>query len=689
MNLEDNILATGVSDSPLATCHLPLATEKKAAPFFSIIIPVYNVAPYLRECLDSVLVQTFTDWECLCVDDGSTDESGAILDEYAQKDPRFRVFHKPNGGVSSARNLGLDKVRGKWILFVDADDYITENCLNLFSVGCLKNRYTYISCCVYTLQNNILKRVLRPQEPLLWARDDFLADIDVIFSSTIWGIAFNVEYLNKQKIRFNRAFKVHEDALFMLEVLLNAEVLHHQPFVGYCYRLPDYDNAENRKSLVTTTRRAYYYSRVLVARYLIGKAYFNVIEKGIVSYFLKRCMWAFWSDYDRALKSSYQIVQENNFFDKAVCKMIECKTFYEKIVLVMCKIASLRLFPYSLWVSLKKFICLTFFCTRCLHYVMKKVILGKNMNFTVLKTTLIGRCVRNLLPASRREVIKSLWFRIVNKRPKYCKKVQTRGITLKSRDVPIVISLTSYPARINTLAATISTLLSQTIKPDQVILWLAESQFPQREQELPRVLLRLIKFGLTIKWCDDIRSYKKLIPTLNEYPNTIIVTADDDVYYHPDWLKTLYDSYLEKPYAVHAHCVRNVYLSPSKDVFAPYSSWKHDNTMGRARFSALQIGVGGVLYPPHCFHSDILDETLFTRLAPNADDLWFWAMAILAETPIIRVKNAMMPAVNYRANTTQSLCKQNLEGGANDLQLKNLAIHYPELIQMVRQELLT
>lgn len=309
------------------------------------------------------------------------------------------------------------------------------------------------------------------------------------------------------------------------------------------------------------------------------------------------------------------------------------------------------------------------------------------MNFEILKATLIGRCVLYLLPAARREVIKLLWARIINKRPKYCKKVQKRGITLKSRKMPIIVSLTSYPARINTLAATISTLLSQAIKPDQVILWLAESQFPHREQNLPRVLLRLTRSGLIIKWCNDIRSYKKLIPTLKEYPNAIIVTADDDVYYHPDWLKTLYDSYLEQPHAVHAHCVRNVCLSHSKDAFGSYSSWKYDNTVSGARFSALQIGVGGVLYPPHCFHSDILDETLFTQLAPNADDLWFWVMAILKGTPIVRVKNAMMPATNYRANTTQALCKQNLEGGANDLQLKDLATHYPELIQIVRQEL--
>ena len=96
---------------------------------FSIIIPVYNVAPYLRECLDSVRAQTFGDWEAICVDDGSTDGSGAILDEYAAKDPRFRVFHQANAGVSAARNKALDVAKGEWIWFVDGDDVINFNSL--------------------------------------------------------------------------------------------------------------------------------------------------------------------------------------------------------------------------------------------------------------------------------------------------------------------------------------------------------------------------------------------------------------------------------------------------------------------------------------------------------------------------------------------------------------------------------
>lgn len=91
-------------------------------PQISIIVPVYNVEKYLRQCLDSIIAQTFTDWECILVDDGSKDNSGSICDEYAQKENRFRVIHKENGGVSSTRNLGLSEANGNYICFLDSDD---------------------------------------------------------------------------------------------------------------------------------------------------------------------------------------------------------------------------------------------------------------------------------------------------------------------------------------------------------------------------------------------------------------------------------------------------------------------------------------------------------------------------------------------------------------------------------------
>ena len=99
------------------------------SPKISVIVPVYKVEKYLPECIESVLAQTFTDFELILVDDGSPDNSGAICDDYAARDPRIRVFHKQNGGVSSARNLGLDHARADWVAFVDADDAVDEKYL--------------------------------------------------------------------------------------------------------------------------------------------------------------------------------------------------------------------------------------------------------------------------------------------------------------------------------------------------------------------------------------------------------------------------------------------------------------------------------------------------------------------------------------------------------------------------------
>ena len=98
-------------------------------PIMSVIVPVYNTEQYLHRCIDSILTQTYTDFELLLIDDGSKDKSGDICDEYALKDSRIRVFHKENGGVSSARNLGLDNAAGEWITFVDSDDWIIESYL--------------------------------------------------------------------------------------------------------------------------------------------------------------------------------------------------------------------------------------------------------------------------------------------------------------------------------------------------------------------------------------------------------------------------------------------------------------------------------------------------------------------------------------------------------------------------------
>ena len=109
-------------------------------PAISIIVPIYNVERYLCECIDSIIAQTFVDWELLLIDDGSTDNSRLICEDYASKDKRIRVTHKPNGGVSSARNLGLDHAQGEYLTFVDADDWIDKDNLEICVSAMEQNR---------------------------------------------------------------------------------------------------------------------------------------------------------------------------------------------------------------------------------------------------------------------------------------------------------------------------------------------------------------------------------------------------------------------------------------------------------------------------------------------------------------------------------------------------------------------
>ncbi len=118
----------------------------EAPELISVIIPIYNIEPYLRRCIDSVLCQTYTNLEILLVDDGSTDGSGGLCDSYVEADNRVRVIHKANGGLAEARNSGLDEINGKYVLFIDGDDYVAPEHIELLYQG-LKMYGADISCC--------------------------------------------------------------------------------------------------------------------------------------------------------------------------------------------------------------------------------------------------------------------------------------------------------------------------------------------------------------------------------------------------------------------------------------------------------------------------------------------------------------------------------------------------------------
>lgn len=265
---------------------------------------------------------------------------------------------------------------------------------------------------------------------------------------------------------------------------------------------------------------------------------------------------------------------------------------------------------------------------------------------------------------------------------KLIKEYNPRSLA-KQHPLELIISLTSYPERIPDIHYTLFSLLNQNEKADRVILWLAEEQFPGKEKDLPDNVLNLQKFGLEIRWCHDIRSYKKLIPALKEFPNAIIVTADDDIWYPQDWLEKLYKAYLKYPYAVIGHRGHRIKIENGE--VAPYSHWRKNILALWPRYDNFVTGCGGILYPPHSLYKDVCNVDLFQKLAPYADDIWFWAMAVLNGTKIKNIPYRMhkMTYVNLerekRQTNENTLAKINITNGGNDRQFKEVLNAYPQL----------
>lgn len=207
-------------------------------PAISVIVPVYKVEPYLHCCLDSILAQTFTDFELLLIDDGSPDQSGAICDEYAIKDSRIRVFHKENGGASSARNLGLDNARGEWVTFVDADDIIDSHFLEGLIEITNENvdlDFIQAGCCNY-IGGEII--AVEQQYELYVGNDP--AYLFNNFRGLTVSKLFRLENINKWShglpLRFDEEMRIAEDMAFTLDYILNVKHYAFIPEIGYCYR---------------------------------------------------------------------------------------------------------------------------------------------------------------------------------------------------------------------------------------------------------------------------------------------------------------------------------------------------------------------------------------------------------------------------------------------------------------------
>lgn len=241
----------------------------------------------------------------------------------------------------------------------------------------------------------------------------------------------------------------------------------------------------------------------------------------------------------------------------------------------------------------------------------------------------------------------------------------------------IVVSFTTFPPRIDTVWQTAYTLLNQTVKVDHVILWLAKSQFESIDK-LPESLRSLMKYGLEIKFCDDLRPHKKYYYSMIDNPDSIVITVDDDVYYPSFLVERLYKKHLEFPDAICCNWAHKVRKDENGKI-SSYDKWEKGvsgfNT--EPTFLLNQVGYEGVLYPPNSLDQRCFDKELIKKLSLNADDLWLKAMSYMHGTKVVRTSDVAYRYFGIIKSQGVALNTENCGHNKNDEAIKNITTYFP------------
>lgn len=241
-----------------------------------------------------------------------------------------------------------------------------------------------------------------------------------------------------------------------------------------------------------------------------------------------------------------------------------------------------------------------------------------------------------------------------------------------SKTPRVIVSFTSYPKRISSVASCAVTLLRQTLQADEVMLWLSRSDFPNGAEDLPESLVDLESRGLKICWTDESYGcHDKYYWAMKRFSQDIIITADDDVLYPPTFIQGLIETHYAHSESVVAYRTHRIFKS-SQSELAPYSDWGFEQTdyLDSPRVDLLPTGVGGVLYPPFWATDDLYNMDVIGGCLSRADDLWLYIHGRMIGSTVVSIGSGAFPLVYIDGTQEHGLYLDNLENGGNDEALK-------------------
>lgn len=592
---------------------------------FSIIISITDGGRDINDCLSSIINQTLVEFEVFCIDYKNNPQSTEILNSFAKNDKRINIISPQNNNTSEL----IKKLKGQYVLFLKGCEKFHNNAFKILYDEFENNNSDIIlfNHIKYNAQNKAKKHVyLKTDDGILNKNNKKLA---MMRSFEISSKAFKISFI-KQNLSY-------PNYLFFNTILFNLQAFLITDNVSYISKFLFKTKQTSFKSIKDADKIEFFNICDDFEKTLKEKG----LYKGNEDIFLQFKLY-----YSQALLKSLSVDFKEEFYQKMRSEFLKIDISNE----IFDKI-SFRLYRFYI-------------------HVLNNELFGDFHRFNKL----ISVSVKTIDVNDLNEKIKNF---------------DDVGIIKDSgRQNKLIVSLTSFPERIPDIHFCIYSLLNQKLKPDKVILWLAREEFPNGEDDLPKTLLDFKKNGLTISWCENIKSYKKLIPVLKQYPKDFIITVDDDVYYDSDWLEIMWDAYKKHPNTIISSRPRRIYFD-SKNNIMPYDEWQLIEKPLNSSYLNFPTGAGGTMYFPNALSENVFDKSLFTKLCPTTDDIWFWAMAILNKRKITCTDKpyTLLTYINIARELkiieSHTLWQFNQEGN-NDKQLMNVLNYFPEIYKILR-----
>nr|WP_298891810.1 glycosyltransferase family A protein [uncultured Acinetobacter sp.] len=638
----------------------------------AIVTPFYNTEDYLHRCIQSVLDQKDINLQYFLIDDGSTDRSAYIAKYYADKDDRITFIQQENKGQGPARNLAIKKANAEFVYFVDSDDYLfSNNTLSILYKTALEHN---LDVCSPDVPKHYFEKPLEAIACIpcksQFIRMDLIRKFDILqpdARSGQDGVFSHLALTHCQRIGMTAHAKFHytharEGSTFSAylknhDAVSNLIKIHFETIEAHYNKFNLWGkNALRLLNFITdeTIRNRFNPHYI----YFTDKQKIECLDvlKPIISKALDNL------DYkDKHLISPVIIYLNSNntndiieSYGKEWLELSFTPKFSEnhnivKNDLVVCKIANKKYQPEN----------------------FRKKVVEKDV-------TAIQGSVNTKLDSSSpnfdsqlsrlQSDVKSLKGKLdlllntmTNSTAQIVSSIRNKPTNLSVGQADLIVSLTTLPHRLPLVHYAIESIFSQTVLPTKVVLWITDSI---NEHMITPELKSLISRGLEIKKVKDVGPHTKLIYALKAYPTKSIVTVDDDIIYPINMLQYLWDQHTKHPKAIVANWARELAFDTAGQVKGVRAGKlltpvRLENEIeqaelfeSRPNLIAFPYGTSGVLYPPKALHEKVIDVSLFRKLCPKEDDIWFKAMAILNKTPVV-VTNLGINPVHHSLTGTQ------------------------------------